>query len=109
MSHIKLTVLTEILIRPIILIQIAWYAAEAIYCGITCLLFVIGMICMFATHQAMFDPASVAAGIFAIPAIGCLGVDAFKKYSAWRGGNLGPGQDMHTLENPDSQVSTPAY
>ena len=29
-------------------LQIAWYTVEAIYCGITCLLFVTGMIFMLA-------------------------------------------------------------
>ena len=84
---------------------------EAVYCAIACVLFIIGMICMFAApvHSTGSRGASIASGIVVIPAIVCFGFDAFKKYHAWRSGTVGPGQQMHSLEDPGagSQGSTP--
>ena len=55
------------------------------------------------------DGGALAAGIVAGPAIGCLGLDAFKKYTLWKGGTPGPEQQLQTLEDPGSPVSNPTY
>jgi len=103
------------LFRIVYRIKIAWYLVEAVYCGVLALLFVIGMICMFAApvYSGGSRGASIAAGIFAIPAAGCYGFDAFRKFTSWRSGEFGPGQmkQTHTQADPEygQGATSPAY
>lgn len=103
------------LFRIVYRIKIAWYLVEAVYCGVLALLFTIGMICMFAAphYQNGSRGASIAAGVFAIPAAGCYGFDAFRKFTSWRSGDFGPGQtkQTHTQADPEYGVgaTSPAY
>jgi len=103
------------LFRIVYRIKIAWYLVEAIYCGVLAVLFTIGMICMFAApvYQNGSKGASIAAGIFAIPAAGCYGFDAFRKFTSWRSGDFGPGQSKQTHTQADPEygqgAASPAY
>ena len=104
------------LFRVVYRIKITWYLVEAVYCAVMALLFLIGMIFMFAApvYQNGSYGASYAAGFFAIPATGCYGFDAFRKFTAWKSGDFGPGQvkQSHTQANPEygqGAATSPAY
>ena len=83
------------LCRCVRTIRFPWHAFEAGYSALMAVLFLIGMICMFSFFISI---GSILAGVAAIPPIGCFAFDGYKKLSAWRSGNRGPGQQRTTAD-----------